>query len=271
MDDAKIAGCLQTTCRLQHPFKGRALCRLAAFADGHGEIVSLDILHREIIVAGGLPSAVDFDDVRRIETGDSFGFQLKAAAEAFVVGQMRWQNLDRDIAIKALLPTTINGPHAAPTQQRANQEVAPYLSRQNIRLIARPATTAGGARCRNRRCRARLGARAGSRWCTRARPRTSPRQGRLGRRPRRCAWQSWLRWFVVTRHAACCGGIGAPLAAPGQGTEHHAAGQCCRAAIRASHVVLFAGTVDHPRHRGSVRALLRSWLCWRTRWYPRWS
>ena len=90
-----------------------ALHRQRPIADEVGEILTLDVVHREVVVAFVFADFVDGHNVRMLQFGGGFGFGLETLDE-FLAGVGTGQNhFQGDDAVEARLPRLIHDTHAA--------------------------------------------------------------------------------------------------------------------------------------------------------------
>ena len=78
-----------------------------------GQRLALEVLHDQEGDAVLLADVVEHADVRVVQRPDDAGFAVEALAELRVGGELRRQDLDRDLAIEAGVDGAVDLPHAS--------------------------------------------------------------------------------------------------------------------------------------------------------------
>ncbi len=81
------------------------------------EVASLDVAHRDEEQLAELAGLVDRDDVRVVDRGRELRLAQEAVAERFVLGEVGGEELERDVALQALVLGQVDDAHAAAAEQ----------------------------------------------------------------------------------------------------------------------------------------------------------
>ena len=109
------------------------------------EVAAGDVAHRDVELALVLAGVVDRDDVRMVERGGELRLAQEALSEAPVLGQLRCEQLEGDLAVERKVVGPVDDAHPAAAEQRLDP-VAEEL-RADARVCRGghdPAAQAGG-------------------------------------------------------------------------------------------------------------------------------
>ncbi len=93
--------------------RGNPLRRQPPFRDRPVQRLPLDQLHGQEVDAVGFVDGMDRDDVRVVEGGDGAGLALETGEALRVVGEVRGQHLEGDLAPELRVDGAIDLAHAA--------------------------------------------------------------------------------------------------------------------------------------------------------------
>jgi hypothetical protein len=82
------------------------------------QVVAVDETHRDVQHAVGLARLVDRDHVRVVERGCELGLAQEPLPEPLVLGELRRQELEGDIALQARVMGAVDDAHATASDER---------------------------------------------------------------------------------------------------------------------------------------------------------
>src|SRR3990172_581902 len=100
------------------------------------ERAAFDVFHHDECETLGLAIVVDGHNVRMIELGDGARFALEALAELGILGEVRRENFDSDVALQAGLVGFVDARHAAFAQKLKDFVLAECAADQIVHDVA---------------------------------------------------------------------------------------------------------------------------------------
>ena len=102
---------------LDNRYRQRRFQRLAAVAEDRAEVATLDQPHVQVEAVVDLAEIVDRHNVRFVDARRGLRLAPEAMLEGDVLGQVRWQHLERDDAVGLGVVRPVNLAHSAPADQ----------------------------------------------------------------------------------------------------------------------------------------------------------
>ena len=122
MDDALVVGLLERLGDLPGDLE-RLVERDGAPREALLEVLALDQLEGEEGLAVGFLEPVDGGDVRVVERGEQMRLALEAPQAVGVLGHLRRQDLDRDVAVEVRVGRAVDLAHPAGAERRGDPVV----------------------------------------------------------------------------------------------------------------------------------------------------
>ncbi len=105
----------------------RAIGQALLALDERREVLPLDVVHREVRIAIGLAEVVNAQDVLVRDLARELDLALEALDHGFVLGDVRADQLERDLAVELLILDLVDGPHASAPQNPKDPVAFPDL------------------------------------------------------------------------------------------------------------------------------------------------
>ena len=115
-EPARVGGVERSGDLLERCGRPRRLER--ALAQHRLQVGALDEAHRDVQLPVDLARVVDRDDVRMLDRGRQPRLAQEALAERHVVGELRGEQLQRDVAVEREVVGAVDDAHAAAADQR---------------------------------------------------------------------------------------------------------------------------------------------------------